>query len=192
MIDLFNYFVNIMSIVDLKKDPSFTWHYKEYPNLQIKTETEYIAGDECTTFYFRVKCSKCNNYIDWFGHLGYFNKIKYALNCESYDPTDYRVAVYDWNGDCWTKMHDMVKCSVEDCYHYFGVRPCDRLTELAQCDSHDPSTNFVKCKKQSYNSYNVGWEVDKIKVLSGKRHVWKKADGQDINYVCPCGKCKKE
>ena len=183
--------IDKMSIVDLTKDPFFSWRYKEYPTLQIKTETEYITVDTCTTFYFRVERSKCNNYINWFSHMGYFNKIKYALNCESCDPTNYKVAVYDWNGYCWTKMHDRVKCCIKDCHSYFGVRLCDILTALAQCDSHDPSTNYVKCKKPSYNSYTVGWEVDKIKMSSGKGHVWKKADGHDINYVCPCEKCKE-
>lgn len=157
-----------MSIIDLTNDQYFKHYYILYPTIQIKEEIK----EKIKTYYFRVKC-KCGNYTNWFNELNYFNKRKYILQCENCDPTDYKIAVYEWNGKCWELLYDRIKCTYKDCLMYMGVKPNEQLADIVQCEYHDPSSDSIKYRR-SYDK--VGWEIYRIKVHNGKRYVWKKPD----------------
>lgn len=167
-----------MSIIDLRNDPSFGHYYKSYPNIQIKLEND--------TFYYRNKCP-CGEYINWFGHVGYLHKYKYALQCENCDPSDDTIALYEWNGDCWTLIENRIKCQHNGCNSYLKKKYDQRWTDVIQCQSHNPSTKFTK---YAWGYYDIGWEIRKIKAHNGKRHIWKNCTYETVDYICPCGTCK--
>jgi hypothetical protein len=143
---------------------------------------EFIFNKNKEKIFFKKKCicKKYTNYIDVY----YINteNSKYILQCKNCNPsTNYEIYEFYTYINVWQLKKLGKKCNL--CNSILWKYPHDSWGHIIQCIEHKPINNFIKFK------FNNGYIIDKIKSYNGKKHVWKNAYINDLNYKCDCIKC---
>lgn len=140
---------------------------------------------------FRKKCI-CTKFTDWID-IFYLTYLC-ITQCDKCDPST-SLEKYKYYCNVWKIDITGKKCE-QCCINILwtnGIWTSKQLdTFILQCEKCKPEAHKDR-KYKFYNSgWNSGWKVEKIRVFSGKKHVWKNNHSGNKNYTCQCDRCMKK
>ena len=137
--------------------------------------------DNNENIIFRKKCI-CNEYTDNID-IFYIDK-EYILQCKNCNPSsDYESYKYCCS-NVWKIDKIGKKCNKCNTILWKNFGQQYEWGHIIQCIEHKPINDNIKFKFT-----NSGYVIEKIKSFSGKKHVWKNAYTNNLNYKCDCIKC---
>ena len=138
---------------------------------------EFII-DNNNNIIFRKKCI-CAKYTDYI-NIFYIEK-EYILQCKNCNPSTI-YEIYEYCSNVWQIKKLGKKCNL--CDDILWKQSHGSWGHIIQCTEHKPINDYIKFK---FN--NTGYFIDKVKSFNGKKHVWKNAYTNNLNYKCDCIKC---